>query len=230
MYRSTSAYDLTLMLRPCRLLRWHGSLVGDSAKIGSQHEYQEHADDQWGEGNHPEGESLEAQVHKKHRHQAGFSQSHSNEQNGFQPRRIGWESDNDFEDRKGQQIVEDGHVQGLRVVLSHNVPLRHTLDQVDKGKDHDPHQIDKMPVETSNLDRVVIIGGIRPAHASEQDAEQVDHATRDVHTMETSNDEKGRAEQRRPIGIASEPQPFMENELVPLIGLAAQKDHATEDR
>src|SRR5215831_17565318 len=105
-----------------------------------------------------------------------------------------------------------------------------TLDQVDKGEDHDPHQIDKMPVETSNLDRVVIIGGIRTTHASEQDAEQVNHATRDVHAMETSNDEKGRAEQRRPIGIAREPQTFMENELVPLIGLAAQKDHATEDR
>src|SRR5438132_400485 len=87
-----------------------------------------------------------------------------------------------------------------------------------------------MPVETSNLDRAVIIGRIRTAHASEQDAEEVDHATCDVHTMEARNDEKGRAEQRRPIGIASEPQTFMENELVPLIGLAAQKDHATEDR
>src|SRR5215468_6021635 len=99
-----------------------------------------------------------------------------------------------------------------------------TLDQVDKGKDHDPHQIDKMPVQTSNLDRVVIIGRICPAHASEQDAEQVDHATCDVHTMEASNDEKGRAEQRRPMGIARESQTLVENQLVPLIGLAGQKD------
>src|SRR5215813_3667551 len=92
------------------------------------------------------------------------------------------------------------------------------LDQVDKGKDHDPHQINKMPVQTSNLDRVVISGGIRPAHASKQDAQQVDHATRDVHTMEASNNEKGRAEQRRTRmhftslrmqGPAREPQTFM---------------------
>ena len=104
------------------------------------------------------------------------------------------------------------------------------LDQVDKGKDHDPHQIDKMPVETSNLDWIVIIGGIGTPHASEQDAEQVDYSSRDVHAMETSNDEKGRAEQRRPVGIAREPQAFMKNELVPLVGLTAQKDHPTEDR
>src|SRR5215813_770251 len=116
------------------------------------------------------------------------------------------------------------------MVLGHNIPLWHTLYQVNKGKDHDPHQINKMPVETRNLDLVVIIGGIRTTHASEQDAEQIDHATRDMHTMEARNDEKGRAEQRRPIGIAREPQPFMENELVPLVGLAAQKDHTAEDR
>src|SRR5919204_2421078 len=91
------------------------------------------------------------------------------------------------------------------------VPPRRTLDQVDKGKDHNPHQIDEMPVETGNLDRVVIIGGIRTAHASEQDAEQVDHTTRDVHPVEASNNEKGRAEQRRTVGIARESQAFMEN-------------------
>src|SRR5262245_1139832 len=48
--------------------------------------------------------------------------------------------------------------------------------------------------------------------------------------MEPSNNEKGRAEQRRPVWIAREPQAFMKNKLVPLVGLTAQEDHSPEDR
>ena len=81
------------MLCPCRCFA--GTVVLATAPRSGVNMNTRNTDNQWSEGNHSKGEALEAQVHKIHRHQAGFPQSHTDEQNGFQPRRIGWESDND---------------------------------------------------------------------------------------------------------------------------------------
>src|SRR5262249_19314975 len=124
-----------------------------------------------------------------------------------------------------------------RMVLSHSVALPRALQQINKREDHDPHEIDEVPVETENLDRVVIIRRIHTAQASEQDAEQVNNATSDVHAVEASNDKKSGAEKRCSRehftrlcmpGPTREPHASM-NQMCPLKGLHDQKDHTTQD-
>src|SRR5215471_2358530 len=60
--RRRSRGERRLMLCPCRLLRypclWSYARCG--TKIRSQHEHQEHTDDQGSKGNHPHGQSFEA--------------------------------------------------------------------------------------------------------------------------------------------------------------------------
>src|SRR5262245_8053727 len=107
--------------------------------------------------------------------------------------------------------------------------------QIEESEDEDPDQVDEMPVEAGGFDDLVqllaageealafhveIAAKDLPRHDDEKD-----HADRDMGAVEAGDHEEGRAELRRPPGIAPRPHPF-HDELRPFEGLHADEGGA----
>src|SRR5688572_26073710 len=88
------------------------------------------------------------------------------------------------------------HTQGEQYPHDFGLPESYPerwLDQIDKCKDQDPDEVHKVPVESSDLNWIGILRRIGAAGSSNEDADQIDYSTRDVHAMEARQNEERRA-------------------------------------
>src|ERR1700747_902182 len=68
--------------------------------------------------------------------------------------------------------------------------LRGGLDKIDKRKDQDPDEIDKMPVQSRHLAAMVVFGPKRPPPGQPQNNEQVNNPAGDVKAVKSRDREK----------------------------------------
>src|ERR1700716_1387687 len=103
------------------------------------------------------------------------------------------------------------------------VSLLRLGDQVHDGEDHDPDDVDEVPVEAGDLDLlgVALVESTLGGEAPEGD--QPDDADRDVGAVEAGEDEERRAEQ---VGVEGE---ALAGKLGELEDLAAD-EHRAEQR
>src|SRR5262245_61305164 len=104
-----------------------------------------------------------------------------------------------------------------------------SLHQIHEREDQDPDEIDEMPVQRGDLDRVVLGGRVTTAERLDEDAAQIDDASEDVAAVEAREAEEGRREQRRAEGVSREAHPVLD-EVRPLERLHAEERDSAEDR
>src|SRR5581483_10533164 len=112
----------------------------------------------------------------------------------------------------------------VRLPLARFVPASGS-NQVNKSENQDPHEIDKVPVQTRNLDQVRIGNGEHALERSREQRSEIEHAAGDVHPMKSGQDEKGCAEKAGLDGEMLAP-----NQVMPFVGLASKKRDAAENR
>src|SRR4051794_7038019 len=76
------------------------------------------------------------------------------------------------------------------------------FDQVDDGEDHDPNDVDEVPVQTGDLDGLGLFGRQLAAHRHGPQRDQHHDAERDVNAMEARHHEEARTEEVRMDGEA----------------------------
>src|SRR5687767_9702823 len=106
--------------------------------------------------------------------------------------------------------------------FSHNAPLDE-LDEVDRCKDNDPHDIDKVPVESGDLDAEGVLVAHRANIRKDQQDDQPQHPDGDVNPVRSGQGKEGAAEE---VGFEGQPQV---NEVGELVNLKAQEDRAEKD-
>lgn len=104
-----------------------------------------------------------------------------------------------------------------------------TRQEIKKGEDQDPNEILKVPAKTDVFRQVIAVGEVVSSPARYESSGKEDDSPDDVQPVEAGNHEKGCPEQRIAIRIFRQPQVRAVNEVVPLIGLEAQENHAARD-
>src|SRR3954452_20866942 len=66
-------------------------------------------------------------------------------------------------------------------------------DEVDDGEDHDPHDVDEVPVQTGDLDLLGMLHPDAVLHRHAPQRQQPDDPDRDVGPVEPGEDEEARA-------------------------------------
>src|SRR5581483_8982857 len=88
-------------------------------------------------------------------------------------------------------------------------------DEVDDREDHDPHDVDEVPVEAGDLDHLgLLLRQLAPQRQVPQRQQHHD-AERDVHAVEPGEHEEARAEE---VGLDGEALADERRELVHLAG------------
>src|ERR1700736_3018977 len=90
------------------------------------------------------------------------------------------------------------------------------LPQIKEREYKHPHQIDEVPVQPGDLNRLVsALAIVETGPDSAGDDAEIDHAGRYVQAVKTGNHEKGRAELRCAHRIVPRTHTFMDDELSP---------------
>src|SRR5258706_8685879 len=96
--------------------------------------------------------------------------------------------------------------------------------QVDEGEDHDPHDVDEVPVQADDLDGLRAVGADVALHRPDVERQQHDDADRYVSAVKAGEGVEARAEQVRGVAEA----PAVEGRE--LIDLDADKGGAEQSR
>src|ERR1700751_409123 len=86
-----------------------------------------------------------------------------------------------------------------------------TADDVDDGKDHHPHDIDEVPVQSQDLNAFGVLLLYMPGDCEEEHSQQCDQPDDDMGSMQPDQ----RIE-RGPEEICSDRESVLVNQLVPL--------------
>src|SRR5688572_16761180 len=97
--------------------------------------------------------------------------------------------------------------------IADDAPLMRVGDQVDDREDHDPHDVDEVPVQTGDLHLEVLLGRELPPQRDADEGQEPEDPDRDVDAVEAGqHEEAGRRDAGRQV------QPFVgeDGELVDL--------------
>src|SRR5216683_4419545 len=76
------------------------------------------------------------------------------------------------------------------------------LQQIDEGENHDPHDVDEVPVEADDLDGLRAVGADIAPHRADVERQQHDDAHRYVGAVKAGEGVEARAEQVRCVAEA----------------------------
>src|SRR5581483_2021224 len=103
--------------------------------------------------------------------------------------------------------------------------MKGPLDQIDEREHENPDEIDEVPVERDDLDRVAVVRRVRALERAHEDAGEVHDAREDVAAVEAGQDEERRTEV-----VLGDRLPLVDDEVRPLVRLEAEEEEAAADR